>query len=166
MSRTFSPAVKMDRAMLVTVLYRMDGSTAVSGSVPFTDIKTGSYYNNALVWAYQRGIIQGTSATEFSPTTYINREMMVTIFFRYAQYLGRDVSKFDWLSSYTDAHEIASYALTALQWAVANGHNHGQYRNHTAAQRHCKPCGMCYRYKALLRVERKREQPARHVKSR
>lgn len=118
---TFSPETKMDRAMLVTVLYRMDGSKSVSGSMPFADIKTDGYYYTALLWAYQNGIINGTSATQFSPSMSITREMMVTIFYRYAQYIDRDVSRLDGLSGYTDAGSISSYAKTPFQWAVANG---------------------------------------------
>lgn len=118
---TFSPATKMDRAMLITVLYRMDGSRSVSGSTPFTDVRTDGYYYNALVWAYQNQIINGTSPTRFSPELSISREMMVTIFYRCSQYMGRAVSKLDGLASYRDAGSISDYAKTAFQWAVANG---------------------------------------------
>ncbi len=118
---TFSPGKKMDRAMLVTVLYRMDGSKKAAGETPFTDVKTDSYYYDALLWAYEGQIINGTSSTKFSPYMPISREMMVTIFYRYAQYIGRDVSKEDDLSAYKDANSISSYAKTPLMWAVANG---------------------------------------------
>lgn len=118
---TFSPEKKMDRAMLVTVLHRMDGSKKTAGETPFTDVKTDSYYYDALLWAYEGQIINGTSSTTFSPHMPISREMMVTIFYRYAQYIGRDVSKQEKLDGYTDSENISGYAETPLMWAVANG---------------------------------------------
>lgn len=117
----FSPETKMNRAMLVTVLYRMDGSHAASGTTPFTDIQTKEYYYPALVWAYGNGIINGTAPDKFSPEAPITREMMVTIFYRYAQFKGLDVSKTDSLSKYTDAVKISNYAKTPFAWAVAAG---------------------------------------------
>ncbi len=117
----FSPETKMNRAMLVTVLYRMDGSHAASGTTPFTDIQTKEYYYPALVWAYGNGIINGTAPDKFSPEAPITREMMVTIFYRYAQFKGLDVSKTDNLSKYTDAGKISGYAKEPFQWAVAAG---------------------------------------------
>ena len=117
----FSPETKMNRAMLVTVLYRMDGSHAASGTTPFTDIQTKEYYYPALVWAYGNGIINGTAPDKFSPEAPITREMMVTIFYRYAQFKGLDVSKTDSLSKYADAGKISTYAKTPFAWAVAAG---------------------------------------------
>ena len=118
---TFSPETTMDRAMLVTVLYRMDGSKKAVGETPFTDVATNGYYYDALVWAYQSHIINGTSNTQFSPHIPISREMMVTIFYRYAQYIERDVSKLDSLNVYTDTDSISGYAKTPFMWSVANG---------------------------------------------
>ena len=120
-STKFSPNTRMNRAMLVTVLYRMDGSKSVSGTVPFTDIKAGDYYEKALVWAYQNGIITGTSATKFSPNAFCTREMMVAIFYRYANYLGMDTSKTASLSKFTDAGKISEYAVKPFQWAIQAG---------------------------------------------
>lgn len=117
----FSPETKMNRAMLVTVLYRMDGSHAASGTTPFTDIQAKEYYYPALVWAYGNGIINGTAPDKFSPESPITREMMVTIFYRYAQFKGLDVSKTDSLSKYTDAGKISAYAKTPFAWAVEVG---------------------------------------------
>ena len=118
---TFSPETEMDRAMLVTVLYRMDGSKKATCATPFTDVDTDGYYYDALLWAYESKIINGTSTTQFSPHISISREMMVTIFYRYAQYIGRDVSKEDSLNAYTDAGSISGYAKTPFMWSVANG---------------------------------------------
>lgn len=118
---TFSPDMKMDRAMLVTVLYRLDGSASVSGSVPFTDVSPGAFYYNALVWAYENGIINGISETQFGPGVSINREMMATIFYRYAQSKGSQVNILSSLYGYSDTNKISAYANHAVRWAAAAG---------------------------------------------
>ena len=126
----FSPKAKMDRAMLVTVLYRMDGSNPASGSTPFTDVRSDSYYYIPLVWAYQNGIITGTAADKFSPHMPITREMMVTIFYRYAAMKGLDVSKTASLEgSYKDAWKISAYAKQPFRWAVQAGVIYGNTAN-------------------------------------
>ena len=118
---TFEPNTKMSRAMLVTVLYRVAGSPAISGANPFKDLAAGSWYYNAVIWAYENGIVKGTSATAFSPDDDISREAMVTIFYRYAQSESYDVSNRIALTSYTDVASVSAWAKEAMQWAVADG---------------------------------------------
>lgn len=118
----FDPEGTMTRGMLVTVLYRYDGSPSVSGkSNPFKDVKSGAWYTDAVKWAYANGITMGTSATKFSPDDKITREQIVTIFYRYADYKNLNVTNLASLSGYRDAGKVADYAKTAFQWAVANG---------------------------------------------
>lgn len=118
---TFAPNQQMTRCMLVTVLWRMDGSGNTTGSTPFADVQTNGYYYNALVWAYQNGIITGTSPNTFSPNAPITREMMVTIFYRYAESQGKDTGNLNNLNQYTDREKIAGYAKIPFQWAVQAG---------------------------------------------
>ncbi|MCD7927877.1 MAG: S-layer homology domain-containing protein, partial [Oscillospiraceae bacterium] len=81
----FSPDDKIDWAQAVTMLYRYAGSSSVAGfSNSFTDVLTGEYYYNAVLWAVKNGITNGTSATKFSPTTTCERAMMVTFLHRFA----------------------------------------------------------------------------------
>ena len=83
---TFSPNASMTRAMLVTVLYRLEGQPTVSGRSGFSDVKLNSYYEDAVTWAADNGIVNGTGATTFSPNTNVTREQMAAILYRYAQY--------------------------------------------------------------------------------
>lgn len=121
----FSPDVVMTRAMFVSVLYRYDGSPTVSGTTAFTDVSQ-SYYYDAVLWASQNGIVNGTSATTFSPDAAVSRQQMVVFLSRYCgSYKGYDVSASADLSGYSDMNRISSYALTAMKWAVAEGYING-----------------------------------------
>ena len=117
----FAPNSETTRAQLVTILYRLAGQPAVSGDVAFTDVESGLWYSNAVAWAAQKGIVNGVSETEFSPSGDLTREQLATILFRYAESAGYDVSASADLSGFPDAGDIQSYATQALSWAVAEG---------------------------------------------
>ena len=110
----------MSRAMLVTVLYRMDGAS-YSGQNPFSDVPDGQYYSQAVGWAASNGIVSGTSASTFSPDSTITREQMASIFYRYAAYKGYDTSSSAPLTQYADSSDVSSYAVLPMQWAVGSG---------------------------------------------
>lgn len=118
---TFSPNSAVTRGMFVTLLYRLSGSPAVSGDTPFTDVADGKYYADPVLWAYKNSVVNGTSDTTFSPDKLVTRQEMVTMLFRYAKLTGVDVSASAALSDYSDANEVASWALEAMEWAVAEG---------------------------------------------
>ena len=118
-SRSFSPSASMTRAMLVTVLYRLEGEPAVAGRSSFADVRSGAYYEKAVIWAAANGIVTGTSSTSFSPDAKITREQLAAILYRYAQYKKLDTSASEKLSSFSDAGEMSGYANAALGWAVA-----------------------------------------------
>ncbi len=117
----FGPALPMARAMLVTVLYRYAGSPAVSVAVPFGDVPAGEYYADAVAWCYENGIVRGTSETTFHPGDSITRQDLVTVFYRYAQFLGTAASGGADLCGFFDEAEIAPYAVEAMAWAVEQG---------------------------------------------
>ena len=117
----FAPHATTNRAMVVTILYRLAGEPAVSGDSAFTDVAAGQWYTNAVAWAAQNGIVNGISATEFSPSGDLTREQLATILYRYAEGMGYDVSASSDLSGFPDAGDIQSYATQALSWAVAEG---------------------------------------------
>ena len=117
----FAPNATTNRAMVVTILYRLAGEPAVSGDVAFTDVAPGLWYTDAVAWAAQKGIVNGISETEFSPSGDLTREQLATILFRYAEAKGYDVSAAADLSGFPDAGDIQSYATQALSWAVAEG---------------------------------------------
>ena len=81
------------RAMIVTILYRLENEPGVSGKSPFTDVAAGQWYTNAVAWAAANGIVTGTTDTTFAPNGNITREQMAAILYRYASYKGLDVSR-------------------------------------------------------------------------
>ena len=120
-SSRFDPNEPMTRAMLVTVLYRMVGSPSVRDlSMPFTDVPD-EWFHDAVLWAYDTGVVRGVSDTEFAPMNLITREQMVTIFHRYAEYAGYDVSDMASIRSFSDAALVDDYAVDPISWAVAAG---------------------------------------------
>lgn len=119
-SNLFEPNGITTRAMIVTILHRLEGEPSVSAS-HFTDVASNMYYADAVGWAQKNGIVNGTSTTAFSPNDPITREQMAAILYRYAQFKGYDISAVANLSVYRDVSQISSYALPAMQWANAEG---------------------------------------------
>lgn len=118
---TFSPKKTTNRAMIVTILHRLEGTPAPGAPAPFTDVPAGQYYAEAVAWAAANSIVNGTSETTYAPLNNITREQMAAILYRYAQYKNYDVSGSADLSAFTDAASISDYAVSALQWAVDAG---------------------------------------------
>lgn len=115
----FAPNATTTRAMIVTILYRLEGSPAVTGTSSFVDVPAGQWYTDAVNWAAANQIVKGTSATTFAPNASITREQMAAILYRYAQYKGYDVTKKADLSGYSDNGQVSAYAKDALAWANA-----------------------------------------------
>lgn len=117
----FAPEDTLERGMIVTILYRMAGSPAVTGTQPFADVKAGAWYEDAVLWAYQSGIVKGVSATEFEPEEPVIRQDLVTMLYRYAEWKGQDVSARGDLSAFADSALVEFYAQVPMQWAVGSG---------------------------------------------
>lgn len=124
---TFSPNTSMTRAMLVTVLYRLEGQPAVNGRSGFSDVQYNGYYEDAVTWAADNGIVNGTSTSTFSPNVNVTREQMAAILYRYAQYKKYNTAASSSLNSFSDHTSVSGYAEASLQWSVAeklvNGSN-------------------------------------------
>lgn len=120
---TFEPNTEMSRAMLVTVLWRLDGEPAPTATNNFADVKNGVYYTDAVAWANEKGIVTGYTATQFGPNDNVTREQMATIMYRYAVMKGLDttVGADTNLLSYKDANQISDYAMDSLAWANGAG---------------------------------------------
>ena len=117
-AKTFSPNQTMTRAMLVTILYRVADKPSVKNvSNPFTDVKAGTYYYDAVLWAYKNNIVTGTSSTTFNPNGAVTREQIAAILYRYAGSPRVNAS----LKGYSDQNKVSTYATTAMEWAVKNG---------------------------------------------
>ncbi len=118
----FSPNNNINRAQLVTVLYRMAGEPEVTGENPFTDVPDGQWYTDAVLWAAENGITDGTSETTFSPNNPLTREQMATFLYRFADFETEEPIEITGdLSGYTDADLVADYAVDAMTWAVGEG---------------------------------------------
>ncbi|HJI77327.1 MAG TPA: S-layer homology domain-containing protein [Clostridiales bacterium] len=117
----FQPDAQMTRAMFAQVLYALEGSPSVRGlSCPFTDAG-GSWYTDAVIWAYHAGVVAGVSATQFAPNEALTREQMVTMLYGYA---GRDEQLYGSdgaLASYQDQASVSDWAREAMAWAVGAG---------------------------------------------
>ena len=119
---TFSPNAATTRAMLVTILWRMEGAQEPeSTETAFTDLDENGWYRKAVLWAFQEGLTAGTSETTFSPDDPLTRQQLAVFLRRYAEYREADVSASADLSGYTDADSVSDYALLAVKWAVAVG---------------------------------------------
>ena len=114
-ANTFEPLTAMNRAMLVTMLYRLEGSPAVEGNVSetFTDCKDTAYYANAVLWAFQNEIVTGRGETTFEPLSNLTRQEMAVILYNYMKYKGADEVTEPELS-YSDADKVASWATAAV----------------------------------------------------
>lgn len=116
---TFAPAKPMQRAMLVAVLWRLDGSPVPEGTNTFTDVKAGSYYEKAVIWASENAIVAGVGQNRFNPTGNVTREQIAAFFFRYARFKDYDIYTRNDLSTFPDADTISAYAKDAMAWANA-----------------------------------------------
>ena len=133
----FSPNTATTRGMVVTVLYRLYGEPAVRGGSDFTDVAPGAYYADAVAWASNAGIVNGTSGTTFSPNDLVTREQFAAMLYRYMQYTGADTSAKASLSGFADAGKVSPYAADALAWAVAEGVLNGRSATEIAPQGNC-----------------------------
>ena len=117
----FAPNSETTRAQLVTILYRLAGEPEPGGDSGFSDVAAGTWYTDAVAWAAENGIVNGTTDTTFAPGDDITREQLAAILYRYAAYQGYDVSQRADLSGFGDASSISGYAQEALSWAHAQG---------------------------------------------
>lgn len=118
----FGPNLSTTRGMIVTILWRMENEPAAKHGCPFADVRRGSYYEQAIAWASENGIVTGFDASTFAPDRTITREQLAAILFRFAAYRGMDaVTLRENLSSFQDQAAISAYAVSALNWAVGEG---------------------------------------------
>lgn len=118
---TFDPDGTTTRAMLVTILYRLAGEPAADWANPFVDVPAGVWFHDAVTWAWENDVVNGTSSSAFSPDASLTREQMATILYRYADSQHYDTSAWASLSVYEDVGQISSYADDAMRWACGAG---------------------------------------------
>ena len=113
---SFAPNKPLTRAMLATILYRVSGDKA-QHSHPFTDVPSGRWFSDAIAWAYESGVVNGTSDDTFSPDDNVTREQAAAMLYRFA---GRPTASGD-VTAFNDADKISAYAVEPLRWAVGEG---------------------------------------------
>ena len=117
---TFGPNVKTNRAMIVTMLHRLEGQPN-AGSSNFSDVKSSSWYGASVAWANLNGIVTGYEGNQFMPANNISREQLAAILYRYAKYKNADVTVKGNTDNFSDHGQISSYAREAIDWAVGTG---------------------------------------------
>ncbi len=126
--RTFSPDQQLSRAMLVTILYRMEGSPENDFSAAFFDVSDNEWYTDAIIWASKEGIVNGDGSGYFRPNDAITREQMTTLFCRYAERrnfkvksVETNIDHSDILATFCDGATVGSYAVEPMKWALGSG---------------------------------------------
>ncbi len=122
-NKRFAPNTAASRAMIVTMLWRMEGSPRVDYELTFRDVATDQWYTEAIRWAARGGIVTGYSTARFGPNVNVSREQLVTMLYRYAKYKGMaaDAGETAYLNRYTDAKDVSEWAVKAFRWAVDAG---------------------------------------------
>ncbi len=118
---TFEPDTSMNRAMIVTILYRMAGSPAVTKQADFTDL-TQDWYKDAVAWGQENRITSGTGDGMFSPDQAVTREQFVTLLANYVKNVeGKSVASTGSLAAFSDSASVSEWAVDSLTWAVNEG---------------------------------------------
>ncbi len=116
-STHFSPGMTASRAMIASILWRMEGEPEAKATQPFSDVADGRWYTRAVAWAAEAGVIKGYGEGQFRPNNPITREQLASLLWRYA---GSPPAS-DLPLNFTDAGEASGYARDALRWAVERG---------------------------------------------
>ena len=125
----YAPDMSTTRGQMITMIYRLMGSPEVTGTSPFADIEAGRFYEKAVIWGAQTGVVKGVSETEYAPDQLITREQFTAMLYRlYCENYG-DVEPSGDLSKFPDQDKISNYARDAMRWAVEVGIINGKNGN-------------------------------------
>lgn len=117
----FSPNKTMTRAMLATVLHRLDGKPVTTKAANFVDLVHGEYYIDAVNWSSEKEIVNGLTKTEFKPNNDVTREQLALMLYRYAISKNIVSGVNGSIESFSDKDKVSSWALDAMKWAVEKG---------------------------------------------
>ncbi len=127
----FDPYVKLNRGMMVQILFNLDGKNITNGTFTFEDVAKGAWYEDAIAWAAPKGIVLGYSETVFAPLQNITREQMAAMLYRYCQYKGIELPVVRESGSFTDSASVSAYAKEAVQAmyqaGILNGKGNGVF---------------------------------------
>ena len=116
----YGPNDDLTRAMIVTILHRMENEEIVDTKNRFWDMKDNTWYSNAVDWGFDKKIIYGYRNGCFKPYKSIARQELIAILYRYAIYKGKEISIQDDITNFKDYNDIDEYVLDAMKWAVKN----------------------------------------------
>jgi len=119
----FAPGTTLNRAMVLTMLYRLAGEPAVKAAdvVDFSDVKAGLWYSDAVNWASANDIVIGYADGTLGPNDNISREQLAVMLYRFAEHMKHENDKTADLSIYKDNGAVGTYAQDAVAWASGNG---------------------------------------------
>ena len=118
---TFEPYTDTSRAMIVTMIWRLEGEPEVDEDLVFTDVKEGRWYTEAIRWAASEGIINGVTPMTFAPNRAVTREELAVMLHRYAQSMLLDTGAYGDLSVFQDGASCKSWSKHQMAWAVGAG---------------------------------------------
>lgn len=118
--KTFEPNTTTNRAMFVAVAWRLEHMPAPENEASFTDVEKGTWYTDAVAWAYENGVASGFGDGTFGPNESITREQLAVFLYKYAQYKGYDLTITGNIDSFSDKDSVSSWAKNAVTWAVQN----------------------------------------------
>ncbi len=118
---TFSPNTPMTRAMLVTVLHRLEGKPVSAKATNFVDLTDGEFYIDAVNWSLEKGIVDGVTKTEFKPKSNITREQLALMLYRYASSKNMVSDVTGSIEAFVDKDKVSNWAKEAVKWAVGKG---------------------------------------------
>ena len=121
-STTFAPLMTTNRAMVVTILWRLAGSPEPEAAPAFSDVAAGSWYTDAVAWASEKGIVTGYSDSIFAPDDTMTREQLATVLYRYVQYTGGGFQgAWAFPLDYADADQVSDWSYEAMCWCTMKG---------------------------------------------
>ncbi len=122
---TFKPSDLSTRAMIAVILHRIEGEPAAAKKAPFTDV-TADWCRPAIDWAYESGVVKGSSATTFNPNGNVTRQELLTMLYRFVEYKKLDKTGIGDLEEFPDHRKVADWAWDALAWGVSQGFVRGR----------------------------------------
>ena len=126
---TFAPEATLTRAMVVTMLYALDGKPPVGNANSFSDVTEEDWFINPVIWAAQVGVVAGYDDGTFRPSNAVTREELATMLRSYAAYKSKDISASGNLSAFTDQGVVSAWATDNVSWAVGHGIINGRDGN-------------------------------------
>ena len=118
---TFSPMQEMTRAMVVTILWRMDGQPSTAFNNKFKDVSSRQWYATSISWAVNNGVVNGYGDGTFKPDAAVTREQVAVMLANYATYKGVYVAGTKKLNTYPDGSQVSKWAQSGMKWALSNG---------------------------------------------